>query len=968
MARQSLVSDPPHRKTSFSDQNNQQFGNMLSFNKNTLYSILNGTPVLSLAAGAGLKDVKGEVSGDGAGADTPEVAAGQVNLFRSFFVASPHVDTHCSVEVVPGVGLDGRTHFFRYANASTGSGGTDNVVGVTHICYDHINDASVGRTYGNLAPGETDFDAADMSRAVRSVFPLANAADQNALVQALSTVQDDSKLFTGLWVRLLALADAIEAGLGFAGTVGNANAALVQILGPNIAGNPPRALAAVAPMLYDACAAGTGVTLLPVDVARHAYNGAVLRALTAAAQPNCGILIGPTRRSAAALFPEEHHILVYGGTGAMVADAFAAGAVAVTIGDVRAAMQWLMQLTGDEKGLSDAISWLACRVRFYGPNITNLPSDMTTRFHDLNPAIMEHIRMFHCAYKWDKTGDGEAELDALLTAVHGGVVVKRARDETLAVWGPANGDLRRIGETMLNCDSLQSYLLSLTTSEMTVLWHKLAAWVKRIDDPVAPGAGLVDTQNTVNLAGDAFAIPANVVAPTWNRVEIDESVSADGCEVQSKIPVCGGIGDLKLAISGKLNSAIATRSNRGMDTHMCTGPALRKRLYLIATGIRCAADVMMDTMDSYTDMDNYAAGFFETNNPNLDAALRYSAARDGGIVYLSDSVLRGLILNEAALYGLVPANGGEGINTYSHGLERRAFPDGCLRCCFHPSVARHFLGDGCGRAGGDFNLDDTLVAQLTAQLLEPWAFHAVEGVRSSEVAALCQFFGATKGSSMIFSQFVQHVEADLGGRESSMVNFMPNGICRPTENRVDLSLMTPSLWWYRPCYTGQVKLIGTGTQLRAGYNIVDGLRIESDPNVATTALTTLYSANVAVYVGPIRGNTRQRWLMSSNALNAPAPLAGMPLGIPRDVALNWFSALVGSISRAAGVARFISCIPLQVSRAVQTQVDVTELTIERVRARARRDAHGAVILSAGLKRLLNHADAPASVSVKGTDF
>jgi hypothetical protein len=941
---------------------------MITFAAKKIYSALNGVPVLEFATagvGGGL-DVKGAEAGDGAGGRKPEVAVDKVSLLRTVFVRAPNVDTNCAVATLAG-GLDERVHFFRYSLACTGVGGVDNVTGVVHVCYDHLGDNSSGYTSGNLDIAESDYEAADLSRAIRTVFPTANPADQSSAAQALSAVADRSEKYTGLWCRLLALGDAMDAGLGLAPGVGNAAAAQVQVAGPAIGGGAGRAVNALPALIHTAASGGDGVTFLPVEVARREYTDGVLRALTAVGLANCGVTLGPTLRSSAALFPDVHHVLVYGNVSAMRANAFGAAA-AVTVADVNEALRWLMATTGDESGLNEAIGWLARRVRFFGPKITNLPTSMDARFHNLNPAIMLHLRAFYEAYKWDKTGVNEPELNAALNALRaGGNVAKRARDDTLGVWGAADGDYRRIGESMCNCSDLDSYLSGLTTSEMTVLWSKIANWNKRIDDAAAPGAGIIDIANTLNVGAADFTLPAALIAPQWNRVKVDESVSADGHSVKCMLPTCGGINDLKLAIGGKLNSAVATRGTKQVLTSLCSGPAFRRRLYLLATAVRCATDVVMDILDSSYEHEMYAQGIFNTGNAALDTALAYTVAD-----YASSSIdgeeLLAAVLNECAYYGLCHPEGSKDIDTFSYGVETNAFPDQCVRCCFHPSVAKQFLGDDCGRSGGDYDFDDALVALLSKPTVEPWAFHKLDGMRSSEVAALCQFLGASKGSNLLFAQYVQHVEADLGGRESQVVNFMPTAVCRPTENRVDLSLMTPTLWWYRPALPGYLKLLGTGNQLRAGYNIVDGLRDESQPNVSTAALQVLYDGNAAVYTCPVRGEGRTRWIMRGNAMAAPAAAAPVVAGMPRVLALDWFSQLVGSINRVAATSRNVSCVRLTISRATRLPTGTLGLTVERVRAITRNDAHGAVFLSAGMKRLLAFDELPAATVVKGSDF
>jgi len=474
---------------------------------------------------------------------------------------------------------------------------------------------------------------------------------------------------------------------------------------------------------------------------------------------------------------------------------------------------------------------------------------------------------------------------------------------------------------------------------------------------VANSAGL--------LAGDGV-LPAALVAPTWDRVEVDLSVSADGHQVECVLPTCAGIGMLKSAINGKLNTLLAARGTRKVMVSLCTGAAFRRRLYLLATVVRCAADVVMDVLDSSYDCDQAAQGIYNTGNVELDTALSYTDAGSSERAVLPSEVYNA-VLDECAYYGICHPESSKDIDTYSFDLDCSAFSDTCVRCCFHPCVAKHFLGDDCGRCGGDYDFGDDFVNKIASCNKEVWAFHRLEGMRTSEVAAMMQFLAATKGTNLMFSQFVQHVEDEVGGRETALVNFMPSAVCRPTENRIDLSLMTPSMWWYRTPLKGYLRLIGTGTQLRAGFNIVDGLRVESDMNAASPALRVLYNGAAAVYTGPARGTGRTRWLMRGNAMLAPV---AMPVGAPvaRTVALDWFSSMLGTLNRAAAVSRNRCSVRLSVGRATRLPSAGGAITLDLLKRRSANDAHGAVLLSAGMRRSLAHADKAGVVSVKGSDF
>jgi len=140
---------------------------MLTFSAKDIYSALNGAPVFEFLRRGG--DDAGEE-----GKDEPEVAPDRVSLLRSVFVQAPNVDNNCAVETT-NAGLNGRVHFFRYATPSTGVGGIDNLMGIVHVCHDYLNDSSAGHTTGNLAVSESDYEAADLSRAIRTVFPAAAA-------------------------------------------------------------------------------------------------------------------------------------------------------------------------------------------------------------------------------------------------------------------------------------------------------------------------------------------------------------------------------------------------------------------------------------------------------------------------------------------------------------------------------------------------------------------------------------------------------------------------------------------------------------------------------------------------------------------------------------------------------------------------------------------------------------------------
>jgi len=74
-----------------------------------------------------------------------------------------------------------------------------------------INDSSRVYTCNNLSAAMSDFDAANMSRAVRTVFPAMTVADQSAVAQGLAAVEDQTSKYTGLWMRLLALSLSLSA-------------------------------------------------------------------------------------------------------------------------------------------------------------------------------------------------------------------------------------------------------------------------------------------------------------------------------------------------------------------------------------------------------------------------------------------------------------------------------------------------------------------------------------------------------------------------------------------------------------------------------------------------------------------------------------------------------------------------------------------------------------------------------------
>lgn len=259
--------------------------------------------------------------------------------------------------------------------------------------------------------------------------------------------------------------------------------------------------------------------------------------------------------------------------------------------------------------------------------------------------------------------------------------------------------------------------------------------------------------------------------------------------------------------------------------------------------------------------------------------------------------------------------------------------------------------------------------QLTASLSEVWEVHDLEGMRHSEAVALVQCIAATKGVNMTFGNYVEASNDELGRRETHMVNFMPNGYCQPSENFVDLSVLTPTLWWYRPVYKGRTRLLATGTQLKPGYNIVNGYRSEANPTTVTNALNYIVGAVGAnIYTGPSRGSARQRLIMQDNGVARPANVTAAAGGVARDTAVAWFNSVLGAINKVSTTIKNSPQPRVYFGAAKALSMAVTTITTATLKARQANDVRGYIPIPRGLAILLGDSRPVTVGKVRASDF
>jgi hypothetical protein len=518
---------------------------------------------------------------------------------------------------------------------------------------------------------------------------------------------------------------------------------------------------------------------------------------------------------------------------------------------------------------------------------------------------------------------------------------------------------------------LNAYMMSLTTAETIAVWKMLGNWNMRSDAGANTYGHLIRVAHGHNDGLDAaVGTPGSIVGntPSWQNVQLGLTTSADGFTVDENVPCCAGITLLKVMLEGRANTRVANAVGTGTITRQLTGPAFRRRLYIMAAGIRCCADVIFDCTNSSRLAEEYSSGVSSTGNAALDEILDMNMLLGDRVAFSPDTLLQ-TVVSEAAYYGLLsPGSIAEGY-VYNMAVIERAYPDQrCVRCAFHPAIAKLFLGDECGRSGGHYKFSAAWATSLQSSLAELWSTHDVEGMRTSEAVAVLQSMAATKGAPMFFGQWVEASNAEMGRREDGMVQFMPNFYCCPSDNFIDLSIMTPTLWWYRPVYPGRMRVISTGLQLKAGYCIQNGYRVESDPNAATNALSALHGSNGIIYNGPGRGQGRQRWLMRSNGVAAPALLPNAPNGHGRDVAVTWFNNMLGSINRVAQVLECKNGVSLYLGAARRLMAAEAAINADTLGVRQRGDVRGYIHMPRGLRHRGGGVLAPVVGHVTVTDF
>lgn len=923
------------------------------FSRDVIYSFATATPLVGLVAGSAdvpapaVDAADGAASvavGDGAAATTPPPAKRRVgSVVDALFGQSPTLDDSTYVRSTVMNDYDRRTLFFSMLEVVTGSGETEMGEAIMHICNSYLNDISTLNTTGNIKMNSMEFDASSLSRAVRTVFPAAAVATHNRAAAVLGSYEDVEPVrYTGLWVRLLSIAYSLALGQGAAGAVTAAmiNQAVVSA---------DADLVAALDSTETAAAGGVGVVWLPTNASPLQLTDAIVHVLRRVGNVNCGMAVGALRHGLAALVTDEMRVYLYGTSNARFANA---AAVVPTGLDVVAAMRWLMAATGDHAGLDAAVGIVCGRIRFYGPGVTVLPTPPATRFYGWSAAlaarldILYHTARFHTD-RMTVAAYGPILAGCLGVAVQG--IDYRAYDQNVGLdfLGAAGTPLHDIADAMSNYSTVGAYLRSLTTGELTVVSHHVSGW------NAVQAAGNIGVVNPMVPGLDlAFGLPVPNGPRTWDHLQVDNSVAADGFLAQTNISCCAGLSVLRSFCMGAAGPKLASAT--GMRLPMegnFIGLALLKRIFTGAAIIRAGADLIFDNTNSSAMIDEYASGAPNTGNAELDEILGMEADAPA---YISQEILSDAVLAEANNYGILADNAINDAKYTFRTLDDRCFEHACIRKVFVPSIIGMVLGSSTEQYGGGYNISNSTLSEMITCPTELLGNHKITDVRTTEVAALLQSLFATKGRTMDVVVEVRGTSEVLGYTREALVAFMPTTVSRPSDQHMTLNHIEPTLLWYRPAYRGQLRLRASDHQLRAGYNIVGGLRIESDPTVYTSDVDGVYNGNARFITRIVSPRTRTKFTMGANAVAAPPVIAAAAGVMPTARAVvAYTSGVLVSLGKATAIVNRTFANRASVgTRARVAFTCAIKLTIDVLRSRCRSDAHNNVYVTPGMARVM----------------
>jgi len=450
------------------------------------------------------------------------------------------------------------------------------------------------------------------------------------------------------------------------------------------------------------------------------------------------------------------------------------------------------------KELAQALLFCARLVRFCGPDITNFPTSIDQRLHNVPAANVDRLCfVWAIARSWHVTGDytpvtngiyvAAAEAQAPLQA-RPGFPNAQARAALRAQLANNNNNVAvSMFDTMPRMSefaTFNQFMASLTTNEMIMYLNLMNGF----DATNSFGWGAETASNTGALT------PAGAI-------RAEKSLPAGGLDGVWSVQCCTGIKNLiSRFLTGGAESAKTER--RHPIYAPLTADMYLQRLYSLSALIRSAADVSVYATRSSRATCDAGVGYYNTGSQDLDALLGFfsnfpNINRRTANILLTDHLVSSCIFDiGGSLMDAEPLNADIPFNS--------VYSVYVLPMCFNPIVNQLLLGKSL-MAGGMYDIRVPLVRRVFQQA--PGYLwnddQCIKGMSQTEVIGLFSSYFAIRGRRIEWAAYVEAIDPNDNQPLSGYVNISPMGSvhrCEQLPSMIGYDL--PISWWVDHPYDG----------------------------------------------------------------------------------------------------------------------------------------------------------------------
>jgi hypothetical protein len=617
-----------------------------------------------------------------------------------------------------------------------------------------------------------------IARAVKATVPGLTPAEADRISNAIGGVEDQATNFTGLYLRIMALWEAVSYQRDLIG-LGNApNNQHPRVIWPKVVGGGAAAQAANVP--YDgfiedveSCVDGVkSVVVLNSRTVNTPLTPEGMAVLWLACQPNCGVApqLGPNVPGVAGRLRGALRLYVVGVRGRPNT---VNPIGAVTLAAVKDAFRFVEECTGDGGGIAKAYHEFARMVCFAGPEFSELAVPVNRRFN-LTGQVLSTLNIWWLFMRRTAgTNLTIVESDtvrAQSNAATGGHHVLGGAGNIAApadVAVPGRGTPEAIAAAAFNT---WDEFITLAPSELVI---RVSTHIVGWNVCGALGAAVVP---------GAYAPVAAGAQPCLNNVRCELNMPADGLYGTRYIPCCSGLTAFQQVLASQ--RAPPARASGQAKTLLInnTAQAVISQLYLLASMYRTAADVAARATSLTPAARNVLSGLMSTDDPAFDAWYQSWVAPQFTISEVD--TMSATVVHQQVVSSLMGLTSIPDLNMHSLSIDgTHSRPDWFIQAAYQPVLSTIVHGV-TGGVGGMLSVQKSRVMAAINAGDAGIMGCSLEGMCEQDrvgFIAKCEFMRCAKST---FSRRVRAVDPETGEMRAADVRALDMPMVRYSDSFV----------------------------------------------------------------------------------------------------------------------------------------------------------------------------------------